>query len=140
MLLLKEKELDKIIKLRAYDNLISEKYGLDLKEEDIKSFLNYPDIFWKFMLPRTKYLNNYILYREFYGVYPNFDANNSLIDIKVIVPKTINLATVLISVHEYKHAYDLYNILGTKLFKEDIFYENEALKKEQQFIKYYLKK
>ena len=133
-------EIETIINLRAYDSSILEKYGLDLKDKDIKVFLNYPNIFWDFISTRTKYLNNYMEFRDFYGVYPKFDLNNYLIDVKVIVPRIINLATALINIHEFKHAYDLYNILGNKLLKEDIFYENEAIKKEQQFIKYYLKK
>ena len=106
-------ELEQIISLRDNDILLFEQYGLDLKDEDIKLFLNYPNTFWEFISSRTKYLNNYIENRDFYGVYPKFDFNSCLIDIKIIIPKIINLATALINIHEFKHAYDLYNILGS---------------------------
>ena len=56
-----------------------------------------------------------------------------LVDIKVFVPKVVNLKTALINIHELKHAYDLYGLLGKKIADDNEFYEKEAKKFEKRF-------
>ena len=60
-------------------------------------------------------------------------------DMRIIVPKIINLFTALVNVHEFKHAYDVYSVLGKKVSDEDAsLYEKNAIDKEKEFVKSYL--
>jgi hypothetical protein len=108
--------------------------SLLLNENDIKEFLNYPDEFWKYVDERTTIVDSYFEEeKEFYGV--NIKTNNNCIDdMKVFVPEIINLETALVNVHEYTHAYNLYEILGKEMMS-DLEYENLAKLQEEKFVK-----
>ena len=127
-------DLKKVRDLKVYNDLDFIKEDLSLNFKIVKEFLNYSDDFWNFMETRIKYLNNYLAVKDFYGVYPMFDSLDFLIDLKIIIPEIVNLKTSLINIHEFKHAYDLYNLLGCKIVNDDMFYEREAIKKEQQLL------
>lgn len=54
---------------------------------------------------------------------------------KVIVPKIIDLKTACVNVHEWKHAHDLYQIIGKPMDKSDEDYEKSAKEMEKKFQK-----
>lgn len=64
-----------------------------------------------------------------------------MVGLYVIVPIIKNLGTALINVHEYRHAYDLYNHLGQKYVINQLDSEALARETEEAFsLKYALSK
>ena len=121
------------------DDYTNETLGLVLSNDEIKEFLNYKDEFWKYINPRVRIVDSHSNKKNIiYETVMHFDSNNKLDDIRVYVPKIVNLKTALINIHEFKHAYDLYNNLG-KSIPEDINpYEISARELEEEFVKKYL--
>ena len=131
--------------IKSFDTLIeSDKYhkkmyGLMLSFKDIKNYLGYEEKFWDWVDSKVYIIDS----RDeedkvFYGV--NIKNNNKTIeDIKVFVPKIINLDTALVNVHEFKHAYDLWNLIGKEISDEE-YYENSARECENEFKNKYLVK
>lgn len=54
-----------------------------------------------------------------WGCFPQVDSNGILENIKLLVPKIIDEKTLLINIHEYTHAYELYPLIG-KIYNEDV--------------------
>ena len=107
--------------------------------ESIKKFLNFSDEFWSFVGDRIKYVDGTISENKiFYCTLMKFNDCNELIDIKVIVPYIINLETALVNIHEFKHAYDLYFMMG-KVIDNESFYEEQAILEEKRFMKSFIK-
>lgn len=48
-----------------------------------------------------------------WGVFPKLDDEGRIIDIRMLVPDICDEKTLLINIHEYTHAFDLYNALNT---------------------------
>lgn len=48
-----------------------------------------------------------------YGCHPILNDEGILIDIRVVVPEIVNLEDMVINVHEFMHAIELYDELGT---------------------------
>lgn len=120
------------------DDYRASSVGLIITLDDIKSFLNYPDAFWQYVDQRVTYVDSHIEgHDKFYSTLMRFDDNDCLIDIKVIVPYIIDLKTALVNVHEFKHAYDLYNLLGNPVNEHDSIYEQDAREVEKSFVKEY---
>lgn len=123
------------------DEYINEAIGLVLNEKDIKNFFNYPNDFWQYIKTKVRIVdsnddNKNILYETVM----HFDKNNKLDDMRIYVPKIINLKTALINVHEFKHAYDLYIMLGTSVDKENNLFEQDAAQEEEKFKSHIKKK
>lgn len=70
-----------------------------------------------------------------WATFPILDKQNVLIDIRVLVPKIIDEKTLLINIHEFAHAWELYGVLGQVY--EDSKEESEAYasEKEQEYLK-----
>ncbi len=103
---------------------------------DVISYLNYPNEFWKYIQPRISLRDSHIEEHQFfYLVNIKCDQENRVIDMHVGVPVVVNLKTALINIHEFRHAYDLYQLLGTPLLKEEEEYEKDAKEEEKKFIK-----
>lgn len=131
------KNFNSLIETNEYSN---ELLGLILTMKEVKEFLNYEESFWQYIKDRTFIIdNNEVEDNSIYGVILKLD-NDYLIDIKILIPKIINLETTLINIHELKHAYDLYKVLETKLTKSDKEYEEYAKNLEQDFKEKYLPK
>ena len=47
-----------------------------------------------------------------FGCFPMLDEENRIIDIRLSVPEIITEQNLLVNLHEYYHAYELYNELG----------------------------
>lgn len=113
--------------------------ALATKKIDIKEFLNLPEEFWNYIKNKIKYIDGNKKENEFfYSTLMKFDENNHLIDIKVLIPYIIDLKTALVNVHELKHVYDLYLLLGKEVNENNPVYEENAIKKEREFEKQYL--
>lgn len=83
-----------------------------LKNEgmDDKAFLGY-------LKNRTKVVPN-TFGKEYYGCFPRVN-NGILVDINLLVPEMENKKDLLINIHEYTHAFDLYQQLNCP-YVEDI--------------------
>ena len=114
-------------------------YGMTISLEDIKEFLNYSEDFWKYVKEKTMFVDSKLEKNQgLYSVLMRFDDDNKLIDMRVIIPYIVDLFTALVNVHELKHAYDLYQLLGQEINNEEEF-ENSAREKENEFIKIYVR-
>lgn len=112
-----------------------------LSMEDIKNFLGYEEEFWKYIEKRVLLIDSHIQEdNEFFGVNMKFDDNYCLSDIKVFVPKIINLETALVNVHEFHHAYRLYKLLGEYVPEKSDSYEKMAKDSENVFQEEYVLK
>ena len=118
-----EKNYRRISTLLDTDKFRKEIFGLCLSMKDIIKYLDYSPEFWEYILPRTTRIDE----ESFYQVNIKCDAQ----EIRVFVPNIINLETAKINIHEFKHAYDMYRILGIPYFKDD--YEASARKEEEKF-------
>lgn len=108
---------------------------------DVKNFLGYEEEFWKYIEKRVLLIDSHIQEdNEFFGVNMKFDDNQCLSDIKVFVPKIINLETALVNVHEFHHAYCLYKLLGCSITDSCDCYEKMAKDCENLFQKEYVLK
>lgn len=119
------KKFDTLIDTNKYRNKICD---LTLNIDDIVSFMNLPDAFWK-------YINRHVIILEVsveeikkednFGVDIKLDNNGFLTEINLTVPKIIDLETTLINVKEYKKAYNLYLLLGKKVDESKLGSEEE---------------
>ncbi len=124
-------DIDTFVKLRAFDDAIMDQIGDDITLDDIQTFLSYDTSFWNYLKGKVSRVDsNQNDAKYFYGTYPSYDSNGVLSGLYVIVPIIKNLGTALINVHEYRHAYDLYNHLGQKYVINQL--DSEALAKETE--------
>ncbi len=99
----------------------------------LREFLNYSEEFWIFAEKRTIILEATDRDKQdFYGVNYKIDAYNNLADIKIFVPEINNLKDLLVNIHEYEHAYELYLMLQKEML--DVDFEEIAKAKEQEFL------
>ncbi len=69
-----------------------------------------------------------------WACFPVID-NNTLKDIKVIVPVITNEKTLLINIHEFYHAYELYQELGF-VYQDNLDIREESAKRmEKEYLK-----
>jgi len=122
-------------------NIVNKFYKTLNKEEpfknEIKDFFKkeniYKEEFFDYIRNKVKKIpSNSEL--DWYGCFPIVN-NNVLKDIRVLVPKIVDEKTLLINIHEYIHAFELYNELGT--IYEDRRKEREkyAVEMENKYIK-----
>lgn len=124
------KEYDTLIETNNYRQQLVE---MMITKEDIMEFMSLPNHFWNFIKTRTIHGDDYDENdQEFYGINVKCDHHCNLIDIKLIVPKIINLKTALINVHEYQRAYELYKLLGHK-FHETMIDNSTSKEFQKQF-------
>lgn len=110
-----------------------------LKMKDIMDYLHYPIDFWEYIMPRISLRDSHIPeHRFFYLVNIKVDTEDNIVDMHVGVPAIVNLETALVNIHEFRHAYDLYQLLGHPLPKEEEEYEKDAREEEKKFIKKYI--
>lgn len=127
--------------LSETDEYYKELCSITLSILDIKMFLNYEENFWKYIEKKVLFVDSRVEEeRDFYGVNIKLDDCDCLVDMKVIVPRIINLETALVNIHEFHHAYCFYQILDRPLIHSDIFYEEAAKNCENRFQEEYMKK
>lgn len=87
------------------------------------------------------FLNGKILYLplkkdEFpWACFPILDDNEVLIDIKLLVPEIIDEDTLLVNIHEFTHAFELFQKLGHKYIENVPYSEKLAKDNEKIYIK-----
>ena len=107
--------------------------------KQLNTFFAYPATFWDYVAKRVTLVDSKTVEdNSFYSVLMKLDDNDKLIDMKIIIPYMINIETILINVHELKHAYDLYLLLGKQISDEEKL-EKVAKEEEDKFIKKYYK-
>lgn len=84
--------------------------GLKVVEINDQDFINY-------IRPRTKRYDSKKW--SSWAAFPITDTSGILKNIKVLVPEIIDEKTLLINIHEFTHAYELYNQLGKK-YNDDV--------------------
>ena len=71
---------------------------------------------------------------EWFGCFPILDENNNIMDIRLSVPEVVTEKNLLVNLHEYYHAYEIYNELGNLYIENREVRENNAINFEQSYI------
>ncbi len=107
-----------------------------LGREVLKEYYPYPQEFWEYIAKKITILDlDLEESMSFIGVYPKLNSSNQVIDIKVYLPPVTSLSTLLIVIHEYNHAYQMYWQLGQEFL--DLPYEEMAKQEEEKFLQTY---
>ena len=69
-----------------------------------------------------------------YGCYPIVDEDGLLVDMRVVVPEIITEKDIIINIHEFSHAIELYGELGTIYEDRRQDRENYAKEKEKLYL------
>jgi len=120
----------------ARQQLRDEVYGLTLSDYDIDDYFK-DGVILSYIRSNLKYFDGGDDL-SFYGIFPEIE-HGILRKIRMVVPKVHNLKTALINVHEFRHVFDLYELIG-KEYPEDNDFEERARKEEDTFIREYLRK
>ena len=87
--------------------------------EQVKNFFKeqnlYDESFFRDIKDRTHELP-YDTPTEWFGVFPILD-NDVLVDIEVVVPQIVTEHNLLVNLHEFYHAYELYQEIG-KIYED----------------------
>ena len=115
-------------------NIVNKFYG----RVEFKSFMQESgmedDAFFEYIRPRTKIVpggNGY----EWCGCFPKVDENGVLTDIRLLVPEIDSFDNLLINIHEYTHAFELFHELGSSYVERVEEREKNAKEREKQYIK-----
>lgn len=89
--------------------------------------------FWRFLKGKIKVLPLGV--QEFpWGCFLRLDRDGVLVDIRILVPKIVDEATLLVNIHELTHAYELFGKLNL-LYEENRQRSEElAVSKEQEYL------
>ena len=71
---------------------------------------------------------------EWFGCFPILEGD-ILKDIKVVVPEIVTEKNMLVNLHEFYHAYELFNELGTIYAENKEQRESSAIEFEKKYIK-----
>lgn len=126
---------DTLLETTRYEE---ELLGLLLTERDLDNYYKKENAY-PYLKERTKVCN--VSAEEGIGYFGLFTENDGEIitGIKLCVPQIVNLKTMLINVHEFKHGISLYPYIGYAIPNFD--FETEAKMEEKRFVtKYLLKK
>ena len=93
--------------------------------------------FFKFLEGKVK---RYPLKDFGWGCFPILDEDNRIVDLRVLVPDFFDELCLRINIHEYAHAFELYNELGQVYVENKETRENNAKEKELEFLRLILKK
>lgn len=95
--------------------------------------------FFEFITPRV--VNLPLKAQDFpWGTFPQYNLSKVLINVKVLVPKIVDEATLLVNIHEFTHAYYLYLHLN-EMFEPDVnLSERLARSKENKYLQLIRKK
>lgn len=112
--------------------------GLLLTEKDLDKYYQKEETYY-YLKERTKVWNCSAEegIRDF-GLF-TVDDGDIIKEIRLFVPRIVDLKTMLINVHEFKHGISLYPYIGSS--EPDFDFEKEAKLEEERFVsKYLLKK
>ncbi len=114
------KNFDTIIQSSDYSTLL---VALFENRENIKEFLNFEEEFWTFIKSQEYIIE--VPYEEAINctyVIPLTDKEGNISDIRMMLPKVIDLDTALLAIKLYCKAYGLYKCLGKKQDVENDLY------------------
>jgi len=104
-----------------------------------KSFLDFMNEQTLFTKEFQKFVKDKIVVidedinNDWYGCFPII-KNDILVDIRVLIPRLKDKQTLLTNIHEYCHAMELYNELGSVYTEQENKKEDSAIKLEKKFI------
>lgn len=124
-------------------NIVNEFYKVIYKEEpfknEIKDFFKkeeiYSEEFFDYIKDKVKTVPSLYDFNG-YGCFPLLEEG-VLKDIAVLVPEIVDERTLLINIHEYAHAFGLFNELNTIYVDKKEERENYASSMEEKYIKKY---
>ena len=70
-----------------------------------------------------------------WACFPILDDNEIIKDVRIIVPEFLNEKCILVNIHEYYHAYELFNELGCVYVENIDIREENARDKERLYLK-----
>lgn len=109
---------------------VTEVISLAENIESLKLFLGFEEEFWNYIQNKVEIIDfDFTYICEFSDVEPII-KDDIVTDIKIKVPKVINLQSALIAISEYKKAYELYTMIGCRYDKNKIVDDDEALQKK----------
>lgn len=73
--------------------------------------------------------------KEWFGCFPIVSDEGKLTDVKILVPEMDSFDNLLVNIHEFTHAYELFQELGTIYADDRVNREARASAKEKEFIK-----
>ena len=116
-----------------YKNTINKFYSILHLKEELKTLQICDENFWEYMTTRTKRINA-PLEINIWGTFVDYDNNKKIKEIKILAPEIINQETLLINIHEYAHAFELYQELGKIYNINEKNSENFAKSKEKEYL------
>lgn len=127
-----KKEVSKYIP--SYIKIIIKQFYLKL---EFINFMNEQKLFTKefkeFIKDRTKIIDRPVE-EDWYGCFPII-KDNILVDVRLLIPKIKDEKTLLVNIHEYEHAMELFCELGKNYIDNKEERENNAKKLEKKYIK-----
>ena len=112
------------------NDLLEEMIGLILKEQDLYDYYS-DELALSYLKDHTKILSCTVEEgMPFFGCFPK-ESSEVLTEINLCVPKIVDLKSMLVNVHEYKHGILLYPYLGQKVDNYES--EREAQQEEEKF-------
>ena len=91
------------------------------------------DEFWDYMSTRTKRINAPVE-SGLWGTFTDNDIEGRITNIRILVPEIVDEKTLLVNIHEYAHAYELYQELGTIYKPNKKSSEAYAISKEEEYL------
>ena len=98
----------------------------------LESHEDYTKEFKNFIKDRVRVIDRPIS-EDWYSCFPMV-KNNILVDLRLLVPKLISNETLLVKIHEYAHAMELYKEIGSPYIENTIIREENAKKLELKYI------
>lgn len=136
------KTFDTLTQTDSYTNQV---IALAENKDSIKRFLGFEEKFWEFIKDKetgnSEYHSDKDAKKAF--VVPVVDDSNNVVDIKMCIPKVVDLESALLTIRLYRRAYDLYMMLNKPLRDENICdyietqdrYRNHLFSKSQKLLK-----
>ena len=92
----------------------------------------YDEQFFEYMKNRVHFLP-YDTSLDWFGCFPIIE-DGIIKDLRVVVPKIVTEKNLLVNLHEFYHAYELYGELGTEYVENREQRESNAKKFEQRYL------
>lgn len=116
-----------------YKKIINKFYSVLFLKKQLLDLEICHDEFWDYISMRTKRISAPVE-SGIWGTFIKNDQDGVITNINVLVPEIVDEKTLLINIHEYAHAYELYNYLGSTYNPNKKNSEAYAISKEQEFL------
>lgn len=70
-----------------------------------------------------------------WGCFPRLDKENRLVSINMVVPIPVSEETMRVNIHEYMHAFEMYQQLGMVYILDTLKSEEMAKLKEEEYLR-----